>query len=441
MTAVVAGIATLLLVLLAGLLGIGIRRVARHYRKLRHAAQMEGAHTRKRLADAVDVMQHLRFPLCAMPLRVFKAQGELIPHEQARNRALLEILDTWDEAAEFAGAKVLLFVSHQWLGTSEPDPDRLHFAAVVQAADAVCREKGLSEDDVHLWVDYHSIPQKCVESKRAGIASIAVYACCAKLFVVVAPDAVHTEKQVPCNAASYARRGWCRLEQWAFMGVCGVRNMYLGRGAELHRLSSMEGWLESSAFVFEGDFSVEADKHSLVDVILGLYGFMLICYHNDHSFTHASTSTSSDGPQLPTASATRLDELAALERLVREHRERLFPFEYFQGLDRLLVEQLDRARSGASGSECAFSQADFDKFLSAGQRFAQIQGRDLSKRRLRERVMNSVVLADVSCKSSCSLAESSSVTVRSSRRENSEQYSQGVCSPTLSVTTPGGSRW
>eukprot|EP00966_Prymnesium_polylepis_P266317 6152271-Prymnesium_polylepis.2 len=36
---------------------------------------------------------------------------------------------------------------------------------------------------------------------------------------------MHVDKKQPCNGATYLRRGWCRLEQWARLTTGGIQDM------------------------------------------------------------------------------------------------------------------------------------------------------------------------------------------------------------------------
>ncbi len=63
------------------------------------------------------------------------------------------------------------------------------------------------------------------------------------------------------------------------MGVHGIEKMYLLEDVsqdQLVKLSSKPGWLEQSIRVMDGDFTVSSDRHVLVNVILGLYGLMIL---------------------------------------------------------------------------------------------------------------------------------------------------------------------
>ena len=90
------------------------------------------------------------------------------------------------------------------------------------------------------------------------------------------------------------------------MGVHGENNMYLlqagkpseAEGKRLSKLALRPGWLAQSIRVMDGDFTVESDKHALIDVILGLYGFTVICA-KEGGGVQALIETDKDAVRLP----------------------------------------------------------------------------------------------------------------------------------------------
>ena len=68
---------------------------------------------------------------------------------------------------------------------------------------------------------------------------------------------------------------WCRLEQWARITQCGVKNMYVchGQGVEqpLVSFSADVTALRVAADVMSGEFTVAHDRVKLVDVMVQLY--------------------------------------------------------------------------------------------------------------------------------------------------------------------------
>jgi hypothetical protein len=130
--------------------------------------------------------------------------------------------------------------------------------------------------------------------------------------------------------------------------------MYLSSHGQLIHLKSDAVWVEQAAYVFEGDFSVEQDKHTLVDVILGLYGFMVICC--DHS--------------------SRDDSIRITTSMLKHHRDRSFPDKYFDGLEVLLEAELAKV-SNHQTANGAFTPEDLEHFLLVCDGFSRIQGKSL----------------------------------------------------------------
>ena len=131
-----------------------------------------------------------------------------------------------------------LFFSHQWLGWSEPDPERLHIAAMQQAVRNVhlYSRKETPLEKIRVWVDYVSIPQKNRSVQKLAIASLPTFASCCDYFVVVAPDATHQNTGCACNSQSYRLRAWCRAEIMSCWARNGTKDMYYNTNEALKPL-------------------------------------------------------------------------------------------------------------------------------------------------------------------------------------------------------------
>ena len=134
-------------------------------------------------------------------------------------------------------------------------------------------------------MDYLSIPQANPHLKQLAIESLAQYASACRYFMIVCPEAVHADTSRNCDATTYSRRGWCRLEQWARLNGGGLEGMYIMRGTwgrssdsgacDIVKLQLVDGWLEESIHVFEGEFTDPNDKAKVVDNVLALWAFAL----------------------------------------------------------------------------------------------------------------------------------------------------------------------
>ena len=57
---------------------------------------------------------------------------------------------------------------------------------------------------------YTSIPQANATLQKLAVESLAAYASTTRYFLVLAPEAIHTDTLKLCNQATYNKRGWVR---------------------------------------------------------------------------------------------------------------------------------------------------------------------------------------------------------------------------------------
>jgi hypothetical protein len=278
----------------------------------------------ERITKACAATRTCMFNVCFIRYTTFKKHGKLVRHEVHRERGELFSFDTYEDVFSWVRTHATVFVSHQWLGCAEPDPDNIHFPDICMACASLCAKFGLAEDELYIWVDYVSIPQANNYLKALSISSLAVYASVAKYFVIIAPPCIHHDKRVECNSETYQRRGWCRLEQWARMTVGGIQDMYLHEGGDLEPLQDIPLWYTASIKVFEGDFTVDSDKSSIVDSVMGLWYVALL-------------------------NAGEHDAGNMLVDLVHQNKESVFPVEYFENyiekLEALAKQELESSQA------------------------------------------------------------------------------------------------
>ena len=70
--------------------------------------------------------------------------------------------------------------AQQWLGSSEPDPDNVHFDAICSAVTQMCSDFRLLSQDIHIWIDYSSIPQRNKTLQKLSIDTLSLYATACK---------------------------------------------------------------------------------------------------------------------------------------------------------------------------------------------------------------------------------------------------------------------
>jgi len=268
-----------------------------------------------RVTKAAGAVTTCGFSVCFVKYEAFKKYGKFIPHEQALKNGDLVFLHTYQDVLAFISVVETVFFSHQWLSYQTPDPNGLHYKAVIAASEHLVAEHQLERASLFLWIDYLSIPQRNPVLKNLSIASLGVYASVCKYFIIIAPTTTH-ENSTVCDSESYQRRGWCRLEQWARIAIGGFVQMYLWLGEEnrLEALVNKPKWYHDSVHVFQGDFTQEGDKKILVDTVCGVWA-------------HALRS--------------KAKESAMLVELVAKHKATIFPKEYFEDLIEIMEERIE----------------------------------------------------------------------------------------------------
>ncbi|EOD39858.1 hypothetical protein EMIHUDRAFT_223420 [Emiliania huxleyi CCMP1516] len=340
---------------IGALLAAGIcwfaRRAQRHRRLALAAAVRERDEERHRVRAAIHDASSLRYPFCVMPFSAFVAFGQLVPFEEARDKKVLTCCDTWDAAARFAANHPLIFLSHQWLSYVSPDPDNAHFEHMVGAVKALAAERCFDATDCYIWCDYHSIPQCNEATKALAVSSIALFAACTSHFVACVPETPHVDTTLLCNQDTYLSRGWCRLEQWAFMLANGTDAMFFcgaDSGGGLQRIEDVSSWIEKSIMVFCGAFTNDGDKALLVGVVLGLYGLAYVS-----KLQRAKSAKSAD----------------VLWDQLQKHKAAIFPVQLFGDLVELLETELADAMAQASTTEFdLFDRQGFEEVLQASDR-------------------------------------------------------------------------
>ncbi len=191
---------------------------------------------------------------------------------------------------------------------------------MVAAGMTLCAQKGYDSSSMYVFLDILSIPQKNLRHRSDAIETLGVFASLFRHFVIIAPTAVHKDTGLTCDKASYARRGWCRLEQWGHMCSSGIAEMYFYNGVQrqleaLGQSSSDDDWFLDSIMVLGGDYTRPDLKDELVDTILGLYAMVV------NGLVHPEYSNQST---------------LKLNGLIEEHFGEVFPTTSFKGMPKLL---------------------------------------------------------------------------------------------------------
>ena len=210
---------------------------------------------------------------------------------------------------------------------------------MVGAVKALGAERCFDATDCYIWCDYHSIPQCNEATKALAVSSIALFAACTSHFVACVPETPHVDTTLLCNQDTYLSRGWCRLEQWAFMLANGTDAMFFcgaDSGGGLQRIEDVSSWIEKSIMVFCGAFTNDGDKALLVGVVLGLYGLAYVS-----KLQRAKSAKSAD----------------VLWDQLQKHKAAIFPVQLFGDLVELLETELADAMAQVSGERRRQSHA------------------------------------------------------------------------------------
>eukprot|EP01065_Artemidia_motanka_P022686 TRINITY_DN26884_c0_g1_i1.p1 TRINITY_DN26884_c0_g1~~TRINITY_DN26884_c0_g1_i1.p1 ORF type:complete len:1048 (+),score=320.32 TRINITY_DN26884_c0_g1_i1:139-3282(+) len=269
----------------------GVVWVVVTYKEKRKLQQKREAMYRQAILSAEEDAGALGHPMVLCSAENFAAMSTLTPYEVLRDQGKLIFLDSLDKIKEFKKEKLIVFLSHQWLGWGIPDPDNIHHnamqAALTQVLGAVRHIDGREPtiQDMYIWCDFVSIAQEHRPMQMMAVSSLPVYSSIADAFVIVAPTAKHKNSGMECNAQTYSLRGWCRAEMLAKVCGSGLDSMYIVQGEGTSMAPVTSQWLDQLDLrVFEGQFSccalshkgtVRCDRESLMSPILGLYSLVL----------------------------------------------------------------------------------------------------------------------------------------------------------------------
>jgi hypothetical protein len=346
--AVLGSILALMMVILCC---CSVYRTFKRYQAMVRAQQMHEQEVQMRILNACRSTLQLRFSMCFIRFPFFEQQGKLVSYETARDKGLLATIDTYDDLVVHSTQNPTMFISHQWLGFNQADPDNVHYKAICTAAKLVCQEATVDLRDLQLWVDYTCVPQRNESLKELSISSLPVYSSLVWYFVVIAPTCTHHDTGLTCDEDTYQQRGWCRLEQWARMAVGGMENMFVFQsdkegGNILIPMEEKPAWQRQSLHVFDGNFTKAEDKDKLVDSVLGLW---------------AQARTAEEEGDLKAGRRMLTDYIEA-------HRDSVFPKDYFKDN---IIERLEETLSSRRFPELMATivrQSQVERRHSAGVR-------------------------------------------------------------------------
>lgn len=86
------------------------------------------------LRKALDNVTNLQFPFCLISVPDFLALGSLVSFEDIRARGQHTVLDDLASVQRFSESnKKIIFISHQWLSYTEPDPSNKQYVEMARA--------------------------------------------------------------------------------------------------------------------------------------------------------------------------------------------------------------------------------------------------------------------------------------------------------------------
>ena len=358
------------------------------------------------VADARRLMKKckiMQFPLALVRAHDFVKLGRLAQHEWLRDKKLLTMLDTSKAAAKLRKRGCIVFFSHQWLSSQTPDPEGHQFSDMVKAINALAKVRSLTIDNIFVWVDYSSIPQCSAEQQQLAINSLPAYVAACSAFVIVAPAVLHFDGQSPCSFNTYSGRFWCRLEVFcAVLTAMGHLTVDIDNGflatPEMARTVSMDmvpsqsddnhkqrvylvcelglspvPFMDEDGMqdkytdllqVYTGELDccarkhrtltgeeVPCDKHRVVQALTGLYGTMLVQLLRLRNQRKKSS---------------RARSLLRLGEMLIDHRNDLFPSEYFGTRIDAMHEYLRNASKNLQKSDSSLGSPSAGREDSTG---------------------------------------------------------------------------
>jgi hypothetical protein len=138
-------------------------------------------------------------------------------------------------------------------------------------------------EDMFVWLDCISIPQRNKAMQKASINSIYSFASLPDAMVIVCPDSTHLDTERKADQHSIRNRLWCRVEHLAYCCSRGTSSMYLNCGDVLEPLP--DDWMKSVCCVFEAQSTccrlkhtttMNCDRKVIVQPLIALYFDVLL---------------------------------------------------------------------------------------------------------------------------------------------------------------------
>ena len=176
----------------------------------------------------------LEFTMYCIRAETFLNLKAVLMHEDALERGCLV------EFCQDLGSSI--FISHQWLSCSHPDPHGEQLQVMQKALRNIMTPRTrqmqisphmgsemfrcpqpvnyaskMQRKPLLIWYDYMSIPQKEENRQQRceAIRSIPFYVARCDFFVALCPSCIHLDTHEKLSQYTWAERGWCRAERMA----------------------------------------------------------------------------------------------------------------------------------------------------------------------------------------------------------------------------------
>jgi len=182
-------------------------------------------------------------------------------HECYRESGGLKVFDRLEDVLEAkeAGAFIVFF-SYECLIWKQAGPNERQLHCMKESVKTLACQNQKNMDDVYVWLDCISIPQRNKAMQATSINSIYSFASLPNAMVIVCPDSVHVDTGQPANRHSIRERLWCRVEHLAYCCSNGIQSMYLHGGTDLEPLP--DDWMKSVCCVFDSHSTCCRLKHT-----------------------------------------------------------------------------------------------------------------------------------------------------------------------------------
>lgn len=200
-------------------------------------------------------------------------------HEGLRDLGLLRVLDSTEEISHFhMMGNYIVFFSYHWPSWNRQGPDNIQRRAMDHALKLYGEKVGATFENMYVWLDIVSIPQKHRGVQVLAINSLYVYASSVDALIIIAPPTLHEQTGQPLGFDTYKTRVWTRVEQVAHLSAHGIDSLFFYKPTGLEPVDLK--WMEDVVRVFDGHTTcchrrhenfVACDREQLVLPLIGLY--------------------------------------------------------------------------------------------------------------------------------------------------------------------------